>query len=110
MIIGRLNHQITLQKMKTQRDPSSNEPVQIVASESKVWANFQGLRATDDAVASLDIQKGYGVFRIRYFEDIWANTWRIKDWKNRLWDIRGEPVEVGVREGLDLFAELEQHQ
>ena len=91
--------------MEKGTDPTSHEAKLVLAEEIEVHAGFQALHGKEVIAAGREMSTGLGIFTIRYREDVLSQTWEIKDWLDRIWDIRGEPREINRREGLELMAE-----
>lgn len=107
MIAGNLDRKITLQRIGEVLDPDTNEPVEgVVQEKTGVWAAFAAEKGEEAFKVNRDLVVGRGRFEIRYDPDIDALHWRVKDDRDRIWDIVGEPKEFGTREGLYLFVEL----
>lgn len=106
MIVGNLRHKITLQRLSSSRHATSKEEIQAVAEEIAVWADFRASSAKEVLAAGREVSYRGGAYIIRWRSDVTGLDWQIKDASNRIWDIVGEPKELGWREGLEIPVEL----
>ena len=106
MIAGKLTKTITLQRLTQSRHTISGESQETVVENIKVFAEWLPERGNESFLNGRDISHGRGQFKIRFRDSIDSLTWQIKDWQNRIWDIIGEPIELGRREALLIPVEL----
>lgn len=110
MKFERLDRRIKLQRLDySATDPDSGEAIEVVLEEVPVYAEFRGLIGAERTGPMRELVMGYSSFIIRYRSGIDAQGWRVKDWQERIWDIQGEPVLIGRRDGLELFCVLRDY-
>lgn len=104
MRIGQLDKCITLQRLKIERDVTSNEARVEVAEEFEAWASMRIVSSDETKGISGETLIGLAEFIFRYREDFDSRTWRIKTEDGKLWDAIDLPREIGRREGLRVIA------
>jgi SPP1 family predicted phage head-tail adaptor len=105
MLFERLSRQITLQKMGIVTNPLSGDTHKAVLESHVVWAEYKALHGSERYEGMMERSRGNISFIIRFMPSIRASEWRVLDDVGRIWEIVGEPREIGRRAGLDLLCE-----
>lgn len=105
MRFERLDRKVTLQFLTFGNDPISNEQVNTISSEIEIWAQKKALQGNEQFLAEGEKSRGMCFWYIRYYPGIDGQKCQLKDDNNQIWDIIGEPREIGRREGWELIAQ-----
>ncbi len=103
MHFERLTRRVRLQRLTESLDAVSHEAKQTVAESIDVWAELKALTGSEQFRAGREVAEGAAVFYMRYRSDIRPKSWQILDRTDtRVWDIVGQPREIGTREGIEV--------
>lgn len=105
MFFERMDRLVTIQKVVRTVNATSGEPVEVWSDTYNVWAQKRGLAGSENFKAEAEVSKANCLWYIRYIHNepfLDGQDYRLKDEQGVVWDIIGEPREIGRREAWEL--------
>lgn len=100
-----LKERVTLIQYSEGRHTQSGEPILTVLKEVKAFAQFKAANSSEVFQSDRSVSFALGSFFLRWRTDI-DGHWKIRDRRGRLWQIIGEPKEIGFKDGIEVAVQL----